>query len=99
MLRIYDLHTELIGKICKLTRFGVELEREYENVFGVGNYHSAQIMFKYCHCGGEYEVSLMFIDESPITKNGVVWYCVKCVGKHSSGDYYWFTLNQIVICD
>jgi hypothetical protein len=98
MLRIYDLHTELIGKICKLTSFGVELEKEYEQVFGVGNYHSAQTLFEYCHCGNKYELSLMFIDEKPIKRNGVVWYCLKEIGKYSTGDYYWVTLCQVMIC-
>lgn len=61
MLRIYDLHTELIGKICKLTSFVVELEKEYEQVLGIGNHHSAQTLFAYCQCGNKYELSLMFI--------------------------------------
>lgn len=98
MLRIYDLHTELIGKICKITSFGVELENEYEEVFGIGNYYSAKTLFEYCYCGNKYELSLMFIDEKPIKRNGVVWYCLKEIGKYSTGDYYWFTLNQVLIC-
>jgi hypothetical protein len=40
----------------------------------------------------------MFIDEKPIKRNGVIWYCLKEVGKYSTGDYYWFTLNQVLIC-
>ena len=98
MIRVYDLHTNLIGKVCKLTSFGVELEKEYDKLFGIGNPYQAQILFEYCHRSDKNELSLMFIDEKPIARNGVVWYCLKEIGKNSSGDYHWFTLNQVVIC-
>jgi hypothetical protein len=99
MLRVSDLHTELIGKICKLTDFGVELEKEYEQLFKTGNYQSARILFEYCQRKDKYELSLMFIDEKPFERCGVVWYCLKEIGKYSGGDYYWFTLNQVIICE
>ena len=98
MLRLFDFHTELIGKVCKLTSFGVELEKEYEKVFGLGNYNSTYILFDYCYCKNKYELSLMFIDEKPIKINGVVWYCLKEIGRYATGNYYWFTLNQVMIC-
>lgn len=98
MLRVCDLHTDYIGKVCKLTSFGVELEKEYKELFGIGNVSSLKMLFNYCYCGNKYELSLMFIDERPVQRNGVIWYCLKEVGKYSRGDYYWLTLNQIVIC-
>lgn len=95
---VSNLPPEFIGKICKITAFGVELEKEYEQLFGIGNYNSALLLFEYCYCNNNSELNLMFIDEVPITRNGVTWYCMKEVGKYASGDYYWYTLNQVMIC-
>ena len=83
MLRIADLHTHLVGKICKLTEFGVELEKEYVELFGIGNVYKAMSIYYFCHMGGKYEMSLIFINEKPYSKNGVTWYCVKEIGKVS----------------
>ena len=99
MLRVVDLHTHLIGKICKLTELGVQLEKEYQEMFGVGSWITAKELFGYCYSGNKYELSLMFIDEKPIRKHGLVWYCVKEIGVGVSGDWHWFTLNQLIICD
>ena len=95
MLRLHDLHTEHIGKICKLTSFGVELEKEYELLFGIGNHYSALMLFDFCNNN---EVRLMFVDEKPFSREGVIWYCLKDVGKYSEVNYHWFTMNQILIC-
>lgn len=97
-MRIYDLHNSLIGKVCKLTKFGLELEKEYEKLFRVGNYMSSLNVYMYCHDSVEYEMWLIFVDESPIVKDGVVWYCLKEIGYESTGDYRWYTLNQVMIC-
>lgn len=99
MLRVADLHTHLIGKICKLTEFGVELEKEYEQLFKRGNSQSAMQIFYFCHRGGRYEMSLMFIDQPPFTKDNNTWYCVKEVGVGVMGDWHWYTLNQLMICE
>ena len=99
MLRIIDEHTDLIGKIAKLSEFGVELEKEYEELFNVGNYCNAKDIYFYCHRGGRYEMSLIFIDEPPIKHNGITWFCLKEVGVGVNGDWHWFTLNQLIICD
>lgn len=100
MIRILDTHSPLIGKIAKLTDFGVELEKEYQDLFGVGNYASAFHLHQYHSKDfGKYQLMLMFIDERPINRNGVVWYCLKEIGKYATGDYFWFTLNQLIICN
>ncbi len=78
---VSDLPPEFIGKICKITAFGVELEKEYEQLFGIGNYNYALLLFEYYYCNNNYELSLMFIDEAPITRNGVTWYCMKEVAQ------------------
>ena len=96
---VADLHTHLIGKICKLTEFGLELEKEYEQIFGFGNYESAKTIHLYCYIGGRYEMSLMFIDEKPHIVNGIIWYCVKEIGVGVMGDWHWYTLNQLIICN
>lgn len=98
MLRILDEHTQFIGKICKLTEFGVCLEVEYEKLFGIGSEYTANRTFYYCHLGGRYEMSLMFIDEPPIKKESMTWFCLKEIGVGVSGDYHWHTLDQIIIC-
>src|ERR1700741_3588112 len=92
-------HEHLIGKICKLSERGVQLEYEYEKIFGIGNGDHARLNHFLCHMGGRYEMSLMFIGEQPYIKNGVVWYCVKEIGEGVLGDWYWYTLNQLVICE
>lgn len=99
MLRKVDIHTHLIGQIAKLTEFGMELEKEYEDVFGFGNYSSARQIHYFCYMGGKYEMSLMFIDEPPTTHNGETWYCLKEVGVGVMGDWHWYTLNQLMICE
>lgn len=98
MLTAINTHTELIGKICKITRFGVELQKEYKRLFGIGSHYVAKTLFDYCYSGNEYELSLVFTQDAPIRRNGVVFYCLKEVGEHSSGEYHWLSLNQIIIC-
>jgi len=99
VLRKWDIHTDLIGKICKLTSMGVEIEKGYEKHLGVGNSYMAERIYKYCYCGGWYEMSLMFIDEPPIHRDGVVLYCLEEIGKGVNGDWHWFSLEQLMICN
>lgn len=92
-------HTHLIGKTCKLTKFGIELEKEYSEQFGIGNPQIVQILFEYGQMvNSDFEIRLMFVDEKPMSNYGLTWFCLKEVGKYSSGDYHWFTLEQLVIC-
>lgn len=97
-MRIADVHTHLIGKLCKLTEMGLELEKEYEKLFHMGNYERARTFYMY-HEKGPYQVLFMFIDEPPYNRDGLTWYCVKEVGKGCMGDYHWYTLDQLMICD
>jgi thymidine kinase len=100
MLQISDIHTDLVGKLCKITSFGIELEKEYVQLFGVGNVHTAQMAHLYCYNSSEkYAIKLMFIDEVPFFKNGMTWYFLKSVGKYANGDYYLYTLDQLLISD
>ena len=96
LFAVYE-HTHLVGKLCKLTRMGAELEKEYEQLFHVGNYNRALDINFFCYMGGRYEMSLMFIDEKPIRRQNVVWYCVKEVGVGVMGDWHWYTLDQLMI--
>jgi hypothetical protein len=97
-MRIVDLHTDLIGKICMITEVGVALEKEYEKMYGIGNYYAAQQLFHFNY-HSKYKYVLMFIDEKPFTKFNETWFCVKEVGEHSNGDMHWYTLNQLIICE
>lgn len=96
---MFLLHTDLIGKICKPTLFGLELEKEYENLIGFGNSNKYARLYDYCTCGGKYELSLMFINERPFVKYNTVWYCLKEIGVSCNGDWHWLTLNQLVVCE
>lgn len=89
----------LLGCIAKLTEFGVELEKEYEKTFGIGSYNRAFRIWYYCHLEGRYQMSLMFIDQQPYVKNGVKFYCLKEVGVGVMGDWHWFSLNQLIVCN
>jgi hypothetical protein len=98
--RVHDLHTDLIGKIAKPTLFGVELAGKYKEMFGIGpsKWHAERTHF-FCTRGGPYEMALMFIDEPPVTRNGVTWYILEEVGVDVMGDWHMYTLDQLIICD
>ena len=88
-----------IGKIAKLTEFGVLLSKEYEAIFHFGNPLVDESVNYYCHCGGRYEISLMFVDEAPEKRNELTWWCLKEIGIGASGDYHWYTLDQLIMCN
>lgn len=93
------LPLEYLGKICKITLFGVALEKSYFENFGIGNYNEAKKIYEYCHCKSRYQMSLMFVNEAPVLIHGMKFYCFTPVGVGvSNGDFYWFTLNQVMIC-
>lgn len=98
MFAVQD-HSYLIGKIAKTSPLAVELEVEYERLFEVGNVNQIQMIDYYCHCGGRYELSLIFLDEPVYKKKGMTWYCLKDIGTGASGDWYWLTLDQLIICE
>ncbi len=95
MIRIHNIHTCLVGKVCRLTKIGVLLSQEYEKLFGIGNQYKVQDIYNICESGFG---CLMFIDEPPWQTFGFTFYCLKIVAK-GSDDWYWFTLNQLMICD
>ncbi len=87
-LRINNLHTDFIGIVCKLTRVGVQLEKEYETIFEIGNYELVKFLF-------EFDTLFIFIDQPPVVLNGNTWFCLKEIG---NDDLHWFTLMQIMVC-
>lgn len=91
-------HIPLMGCICKLTEFGVELAKEYEELLKIGSYDRTKREYGFCHMGGRYEMSLMFINEPPFIQNGVKFYCLKEIGVGVMGDWHWYSLNQLMIC-
>lgn len=98
-IRKQDEHTHLIGKTCKVTKWGVVLAKEYEQLLGIGSHTVTYRLEEYGQIGGRYEISLMFIDEPPERRNGVTFYCLKEIGPESSGDWHWLSLDQIIICE
>lgn len=97
-MRVADIHTDLIGRICKLTAHGLLLEEEYEKLYGVGNVQQAELLYFY-HQPGPYQILLMFIDEKPWRKDNQTWFWVKEIGKGCFGDWHLFTLDQLIICN
>lgn len=89
----------LAGKIAVLSQFGLEVEREYSNILGLGNYELARRVYHYNHMEGKYASKLMFLNEPPMRKDGVVFYCLKEVGVNAPDDWYWFSLDQLIIIE
>lgn len=97
-MRAFYLDKELVGKICKITMLGCQLEKEYEEMFGIGDYRRA-CFCHWRHQPGKYQMLFMFIDQKPVKKHGLTWYCVKEIGNGVMGDWHWYTLDQLIICD
>jgi len=95
---VYDNH-HLIGKLAVITDFGLQLEEQYKKLFGVGNIYSYRQLLRYCKADGQYKIRLMFIDEKPHQHNNLTFFCLKEIGKGCSGDWHWFTLDQLMVCD
>jgi len=95
---VYD-HYLLVGKLAVITDFGLLLEKEYKKMFGIGNASAYKTLLRYCKDDGKYKIRLMFIDEKPINKENLTFFCLKEIGKGTHGDWYWFTLDQLIICD
>lgn len=95
MLRISDIHTEYLGKTCKLTDYSVILEKEFELLFGIGNVEVAQRLYDYCM---QDRIRLIFVDEKPVKMYGLTFFCLKEIGKDGNGDLHFFTLEQLMIC-
>lgn len=88
--------TLLAGKLAVLSEFGLEVEREYNKILHLGNYDIARQIIYRNHMEGKYATKLMFLNEPPVRKHGVVFYCLKEVGKYSTGDWYWFSLDNLL---
>lgn len=89
----------LVGRIAKLTERGVLLAKEYEELLGIGSEGSARKIHEYCHMGGQYEMSLIFINEPPFIAKGVTFYFLKEIGKGVGGDWHLYSLNQLIFCN
>lgn len=99
-MKLLNLHTDLVGKLCKLTEMGVILEKEYHELYGIGSVYTAErLLWWHNQTIEKYRILLMFINEPPMTIYGKTFYCVKEIGNGSNGDWYWFTLDQLMICE
>lgn len=98
MLRLADIQTDLIGKIAKLHSQAEELEREYVSMYNVGSVNTIRklLYFQNFHYS---KMKFLFIDEKPVRKFNETWFCLKEIGKDVNGDYHWFTLNQLIMCE
>lgn len=99
-MKIIDLHSDLIGKVCRLHPAAVQLAKVYEDLFSFGNAQCTErlLFFQNYH---DCKLAFIFLDEAPVTRYTETWFCVKefsTTGKKVNGDWYWFTLNQLIIC-
>ena len=92
-------HLSLVGRIAKLHSMAVEIERGYQSTLGFGDPERVERAFCYNHCGGRYQTSFMFIDEPPFRKYGVDFYCLQEIGCGVNGDWVWYSLEQLIICN
>lgn len=98
-MNLHEPHKWLVGKIAKLHYSAIEIERGYMSNIGIGNVHKVELMYWQQHSRGKYETSLMFVDEPPFRQKGVVFYCLQEIGKEAFGDWHWFSLEQLIICN
>lgn len=92
-------HMHLIGQIAKVTERGVLLAKEYEDILKIGLADSTRKIYEYCYAQGKNEISLMFINERPVKVGGVIFYCLKEIGHNVHGDWHYYSLNQLMICN
>ena len=92
-------HRPLVGKLAKPGPLYRTLVKEYRALFNVGESDYAAEMLEWaCSREGDFEVTLLFIDEEPIQHGGIMWFCLKEIGKDGNGDYHYLTLDQLVLC-
>ncbi|MFR2930652.1 hypothetical protein [Alistipes putredinis] len=75
------------------------IEQGYTEAIGIGDVDKIDKLYWRCHCGGPYEISFMFVDEQPFRRLGVVFYCLQEIGNGVFGDWHWFSLEQLIVCD
>lgn len=86
MIRPIHILDDLVGKIAHLVpyaeKFAIANEHEYDRLFFFQNIHVCRMFFR-------------FVRETPHWHNNQWYYCLE---DSESGDYYWFCLNQLIIC-
>ena len=98
-MRLIEEHSWLIGKVAKLHSSAGAIEQGYTEAIGIGDVDKIDKLYWRCHCGGPYEISFMFVDEQPFRRLGVVFYCLQEIGNGVFGDWHWFSLEQLIVCD
>lgn len=77
---------DLLGKTAHLHRHAEKYDQlksyKYHDLLFFQNEHSCKMFFT-------------FVNEAPFWKNNNWFYCL---ADSELGDYYWFTLNQLIIC-
>ncbi len=88
MLRIHDIHTDLIGKTAKLSSQAFCLASQYKEIFNLGNIYSLKKL-------SLFEYLLIFVDEKPEIRNGTAFFCLKDAVNE---EMFWLTLDQLIVC-
>ena len=86
-MRLIEEHSWLIGKMAKLHSSAVAIEQGYTEAIGIGDVDKIDKLYWRCHCGGPYR------------RLGVVFYCLQEIGNGVFGDWHWFSLEQLIVCD
>lgn len=82
--------TELDGKICRLTQDAPYIDKAFKH-----NWCQTKRLLIFQEI---YDLKFMFIDEQPFWKHNHWWYCIKEIGKEADDNWYWYSLNQLMIC-
>lgn len=87
------MHEALIGKIAKLHSNAGLLARAYAIEFDIPDLSEAT------RDAYEMEALYMFSEEPPTINRGLTLYCLREIGDETwHGDYKWFTLDQLILC-
>jgi hypothetical protein len=99
-LRVVDEHTAFIGKLAKPAPLYRALEAEYRKLFNVGlSDYNAEMLAWQCHeMEPKRQAALIFVDEPPVKKHGLIWFFLRIIGPEANGDLYLLTLDQLMLC-
>lgn len=98
-IRLIPEYKWLVGKLAKLSKDAHHIELGYLDNIGIGNPDKISELIYQCYRNDEYQIKFMFVNEPPFKKMGVEFYCLQEIGNVVFGDWYFFSLEQLIICN
>jgi hypothetical protein len=98
MIRLTDTHTPLLGQLAKITRLGVSLEANISNCSALGVFTRPGGCITTVTIGANAPCACCLSMSRPSGGETLPGFCLKEVGQDSTGDWYWYTLDQLLIC-